>query len=218
MLELEGLSKGGCQMPVQIDPARTAVLALHFQVDVVKQEGAFGGPFFAAEVERRGIIPKAKVVLDAARKAGIRVIYTRVCFRPGYPDLIVNSPLFGFVQQTGALVEGSPGAEIIPELAPQPGDVVVNHRRASGFHESDLHVVLVANRINTLFVMGVASNVTVEYTARQASDYGYRVLVLEDCCAAASQAIHEASMESLKLLTEGVISSQDFLAAVGTKG
>lgn len=112
-------------MPAQIDPARTAVLALHFQVDVVKREGAFGGPFFAAEVERRGIIPKAKVVLDAARKAGIRVIYTRVCFRPGYPDLIVNSPLFGFVQQTGALVEGSPGAEIIPELAPQPVDRAV---------------------------------------------------------------------------------------------
>lgn len=189
-------------MPVQIDPSRPRFWPFTFS----KREGAFRGPFFAVEVERRGVIPKAKAVLDAARKAGIRVIYTRVCFRPGYPDLIVNSPLFGFVQQSGALVDGSPGAEIVAEVAPQPGDIVVNHRRVSGFHESDLHVVLVAKRINTLFVMGVASNVTVECTVRQASDYGYRVFVLEDCCAAASQAVHEAIMESLKLLTEGVIS------------
>jgi len=203
---------------LQVDPARTAVLALHFQQDVVAKEGAFGGPFFAAEVERRGVIPKAARVLETARKHGIKVIYTRVCFRPGYPDLIVNSPLFDFVKQTGALVDGSPGAEIIPELRPQPGDIVVDHRRASGFHESDLHVILVANRINTVVIMGVASNVTVEYTARQAADLGYRVIVLEDCCAAASQAIHEASMEDLKLLCEAVTTSDNFLSSLGSRG
>jgi len=199
---------------MELDLSRTAVLALHFQRDVVTKEGAFGA-FFGGEVERRGVIPKVQRVLEKAREKGLPVIFTRVCFRPGYPDLIANDPLFSMVKQANCLVEGSPGAELIPEVGPKPGDLVVNHRRVSGFHESDLHVILVANRINTLVMFGVASNITVESTARQAVDLGYRVIILEDCCAAASQSIHDSSMESLKILCEEVTTSDRFLEALG---
>ena len=72
-----------------IDPTRTALVAVHLQNDFVGAEGAFA-PFFRAEIDRVGTLTTAKRLLDAARAAGIPVVYTRVAWRPDYRDLIVN--------------------------------------------------------------------------------------------------------------------------------
>lgn len=87
-----------------INPRETAVLALHWEVDVVTPEGAFG-PFFAEMVKNTGVITRTAQVLNRARSAAMPVIYTRVCFRPGYPELIVNNLLFSLTVEKMALIE-----------------------------------------------------------------------------------------------------------------
>ena len=80
------------------DPVRTAVVAVHLEGDIVGADGALA-PFFRAEIERTGVLDKIGQVLREARATGIKVIYTRVAFQPGYPDLIPNSPLLAMTVQ-----------------------------------------------------------------------------------------------------------------------
>ena len=126
-------SKGTTSM----DPDNTAVLAIHWQRDIVTREGAFG-EFFGQTVERTGVVERTAGVLASARERRIPIFYTRVCFSEGHPELLANSPLLNLVGQTKALVDGSPGAEIVPELSPRPGDVVVNHTRVAGTQDTNL--------------------------------------------------------------------------------
>lgn len=199
---------------MQIDPGRTAVVALHWQNDIVNPAGAFGA-LFAGMVEQENLIPHVSNVLRRLREVGVTVIYVRACYRPGYPDLIVNNGFFAAIHQTGALIEGSWGAEIVPELAPEARDIVVQGRRITGFSGTDLDIILKAKSIRTLLVSGVATNATVEGTAREGVNAGYDVLVLEDCCSAGSAEMHEASLATLRLIA-GVARSSDVLAAIGT--
>jgi len=200
---------------VTLDPRRTAVIAVHLQNDVVGADGAFS-PFFRAEAERAGVVPAAARLLDTARAAGATVVYTRVAWEPGYADLVANSPLLGMVTQQKCLVDGTHGAAIIDELTPQPGDLVVTHQRIGGFHSSQLDVLLRAAGVDTIAFLGVATNASVESTARGASDLGYRTLVVSDACSAATAGAHTASLESLGLLAE-IITADELVQTLTTR-
>lgn len=198
-----------------IDPARTALVAVHLQNDIVGADGAFAS-FFRAEVERAGVLEAAAGVLDEVRSAGVKVVYTRVAFQPGYPDLVANSPLLGIVEQNGCLVDGTPGAALCAQTAPQDGDVVVTHQRVTGFQASELDVVLRGAGVDTVIMLGVATNISVEGTARTASDLGYRTIVVSDACSAATGAAHRASLESLGLLAE-VVTGEELSALLAPR-
>ena len=186
---------------MELNPSRTAVIAVHMQHDVVTADGAFGG-FFAAQAAERDVIGQVATLLDASRAAGATTVYTRVAWQPGYPDLVANSPLLGMVAQAQCLVEGSEKAEIVPQLTPQDGDVVVTHQRVGGFAASQLDAILRSRGIDTVLFAGVATNASVEGTARQASDLGYRTVIVADACSAADSGAHDASIASLGLLAE----------------
>ena len=195
-----------------IDPTRTALVAVHVQNDIVGADGAFA-PFFRAEIDRVGTLATAARLLDAARAAGVPVVYTRVAWRPDYSDLHANSPLLNIVIQQNCLVDGTPGAAITDELAPQDTDRVVTHQRVGGFHDSELDEVLRGAGVDTVVFLGVATNASVEGTARAASDLGYRVLVVSDACSAATPEAHTASLESLGLLAE-ITTTDELYAAL----
>jgi nicotinamidase-related amidase len=184
---------------MKIDPSRTAVLALHLLGDVVRPEGAFGA-VFAGEVQRRKVVEHTEDLIATARSAGAAVIYTRVRFKSDYSDLHENAPLFVGARESGAMNEESPTAEIISELTPEPHDLVITNTRRRG--------------ITTLLLAGVATNITVSTTARQASDLGFRTFIVEDCCATASQELHETTLAGLELLIEGAPSSAEAIAAI----
>lgn len=186
---------------MDITPSRTAVIAVHMQHDIVAADGAFGG-FFAAQAAERDVIGQVGQLLEAARRSGATAVYTRVAWQPGYPDLVANSPLLAMTKQSQCLVEGSAKAEIVPQLSPQDGDVVVTHQRVGGFSASQLDVILRARGVDTVLFAGVATNASVEGTARQASDLGYRTIIVADACSAADQGSHDASIASLGLLGE----------------
>jgi nicotinamidase-related amidase len=199
-------------MTVHLDPASTAVLALHWLNDVVAADGRFGSTFHPM-VRDTGAVDRTRTLLATARSAGAPVVHVRVCFRPGYPDLLVNNQLLAAVKATGALVDGEDGAEIIDALAPEPPDAVISHRRLTAFHGTELDTLLRIRNVDTLLLTGVATNITVEGTAREAINLGYRTIVVADCCAAADQAAHDASLATLAFIAE-VATAADILGAL----
>ncbi len=200
---------------MELTASRTAIVAVHMQNDIVAADGAFGG-FFAAQALARDVIGVTGKVLDAARAAGATVIYTRVAWKAGYLDMVANSPLLGIVLQSQCLVDGTDKAAIVGELTPQADDLVVTHQRVGGFAASQLDTLLRSRDIDTVCFAGVATNASVEGTARQASDLGYRTVVIADACSAADESAHDASIASLGLLAE-IATSADVVDALNAK-
>ena len=201
-------------MALTIDKSRTALLAMDFQNDIVDEKGAFKDMGFAQMAKQTGVLEKTRRLLDAARGAGLKVIYITVAFRPGHPEFppTTTSQLAHGAKAVNFGVEGSWGAAVHPTVAPTAGDLVVTKRGVSAFAGSDLVNVLWAGRIDTLLLTGVATNFVVEGTAREAVDRGYNVVIVEDCCTAMNQESHEMALKSaLPFLT--VISSSDEVIA-----
>jgi len=146
---------------VKIDGARTAVLGLHWQVNVVKPEGVFGA-LFAGPVARSGVIDRAATVHAAARHRGIPVAYTRFTVPIDGGGLVPNTPVMIRIAGDPAMRPDSPGAQLIPELAAQPGDLVADNQKLSGLAGSDLLDRLRDLGVDCLVITGVATNLTVE--------------------------------------------------------
>lgn len=201
---------------MELEASRTAIIVVHMQEDIVQPGSAFGS-VFSGQAAERDVVSKIGEVLSAGRAAGAAVVYLRIAWRPGYSDLIANSPLLNMVKQAGCLVEGTPGAAIIEALTPQPGDLVVTHKRPGGFTASQLDLLLRAKGITTVAFAGIATNASVEGTARQASDLGYETLLVEDACSAADAPAHAASVQAMSLLAT-VVTVDDFTRALSGKG
>lgn len=195
---------------MELNPQRTAVIAIHCQGDIVSGNGAFA-PFFHDQVVSRNVISNIGGLLNHARESGMTVIYTRVAFKPDFSDLNANSPLLKVVEQAGCLKDGTELANIVPELTPAANDFVITHQRIGGF-VPQLTAVLEDRGIDTLVFAGVATNASVESTARVATDAGYRVIIVEDACSAATPEAHQVSIESLGLLAE-ISTGADIAAA-----
>ena len=183
---------------MNFDPARTAVVSIHNQGDIIGPNGAFAH-LFHEQIASRGVVKKRGGLLANARAAGAATIYTRIAFAPDFSDMEPNSPLLQMVKQAGCLVEGSDSAAIVEALAPELDDVVLTNQRIGGF-SFQLAEVLNSRGIDSLIIAGVATNISVESTARAAVDLGYHVTIAEDACSAATEQIHAASIGSLGLL------------------
>ena len=113
------------------------------------------------------------------------------------------------------MTEGSWGAEIHEAVLPQDGEPVVTKRAVSAFYASDLAAILANGGINTLLLSGVATNLVVEGTAREAMDRGYNVVIVQDCCAAGSQEIHDSALNNALPFLSTISNLEEVLAALG---
>ena len=187
---------------MDITPSRTAVIAVHMQNDIVAADGAFGG-FFAAQAAERDVIGQVGQLLEAARsvRRHRRLHPRRVAARlPGPGRQLAAAGHRRAVAMPGR--GQRQGRDRPDELTPQDGDVVVTHQRVGGFSASQLDGILRSRGVDTVLFAGVATNASVEGTARQASDLGYRTIIVADACSAADQGSHDASIASLGLLAE----------------
>ena len=198
---------------MELDRSRTAVLGLHWQVNVIKPEGFFGA-WFAEPVARSGAIERTARVFDVARAAGMLVVFTRFVVPPGGGQIVRNTAVMSQVADSELFRPEAPEVAIIPELAPKEGDLIVDNQKLSGLAGSQLPQLLHERGIDTLVLSGVATNLTVESTARHASDLGFRVFVLRDCVATAAPEAQAASLANLEMATSGVITSDELLAAL----
>lgn len=185
--------------PLMVDPARTAVINVHWQHDIVSPHGAFGDAF-AESVSRNQVIPAARQLVEYARETGMLVIWVRAAFRPGHPELPLNTGLNHAIKNLGALVDGSPGAEIIPEMGALDTELVISHPGTSAFPTTALDDILRVRGVDTLLFTGVATNITVEGTARDAANRRYTTVIVRDACAAANDEAHEATLNTFTML------------------
>ncbi len=201
-------------MALTIDRDHTALLAMDFENDIVHENGAFKDFGFAQMVKQNDVLGKTARLLDAARGAGVKVIYVSVKFRAGYPERPQNAGIFQGLVAANALVEGTWGSTIHEAVSPKEGEAVVSKRGISAFTGSDLAAVLLTGGITTLLLTGVATNFVVEGTAREAADRGYNVVIVGDCCASVSQEAHESSLTTALPLLTTISSSEEVMAAL----
>jgi len=196
----------------------TVVLALHFQNDVLHQDGKIKVGLADGSTRRAAVVAAAGALLAGARAHGVPIVHVRVAYRPDYSDLVTNAPIFRNVVASGAMIDGSWGAQFHAGLGPQVDDAsehVVKHTRISAFYDSRLEAVLRRLGARRLVVAGVATHSVVETTVRHAVDAGYEVVVNADACAAGVQQVHEASLESMRLIADVLdgAATLDYLAS-----
>lgn len=184
---------------LSLDPARTAVVNVHWQYDIASPEGAFADSF-AKSVARNRVIPATRDLVGHAREAGMMVIWVRAAFRPGHPELPLNTGLNHAIKELNALVNGTRGAEIMSEMGALDTELVVSHPGTSAFPTTPLDDMLRVRGIDTILFTGVSTNITVEGTARDAANRRYNTIIVRDACAAATDEAHNATLDTFTLL------------------
>lgn len=191
-----------------INPAKTAVLIMDYENDIVGM---------LSEDVRGPLIEKASTILKEARKTKLQIIYVVVRFRDGYPEVNLQNKLFSSLKQAGRLVEGTPGAEIDPRVAPQPGDIVVTKRRVGAFFTTDLETILRSKNISKLVLFGISTSGVVLSTVRWAADMDYSLAIVSDACADRDPEVNRILMEKVFPWQATVITSREFLKIIGAK-
>jgi nicotinamidase-related amidase len=190
--------------PFAFDPATTALVVIDMQRDFL-EPGGFGEllgndvSLLAAAVE------PLKAVLAAAREAEMTIIHTREGHRPDLADCPPSKRARGGLE-TGIgdpgpygriLVRGEHGHDIVDELAPAPGEVVLDKPGKGSFYATDLELILRNRRITSLIVTGVTTEVCVHTTVREANDRGFECLVLADCCGSYFPEFHDVALRMI---------------------
>lgn len=181
----------------------TALVALHYQNDVLHPEGVIRVGIDANSPERDRLLATAEALLGRARSREMPIVHVRVAYRPDGADIIRNAPIFRNVAASGAVQDGTWGAEFYSALAPHltsEREFVVKHSRINAFFGSQLEEILRALGVSRLLVAGVATHSVVESTVRHAVDIGFEVDVAADACSAADIAVHRASLHSMSLI------------------
>ena len=148
--------------------------------------------------------------IAAARASGILVVYVRVAFRSGNPEVSAHNRVFASLSGT-AFAEDAPGTQIHPSVTPQPGDVVVTKKRVSAFAGSDLDMVLRAQSVTNLVLTGIATSGVVLSTLRQAADLDYGLTVLRDGCADGDPEVHRVLLEKVFPRQADVVSADEWI-------
>ncbi|MGH2919087.1 MAG: cysteine hydrolase [Solirubrobacteraceae bacterium] len=194
-----------------IDPTKTAVVLIEYQNDFTSDGGALHGAVESV-MDSTGMLDNTRRLVDAARAAGATIVHAPITFAAGFGEL-ADRPygiLKGVVDST-AFVKGSWGADIIDELAPQEGDIVVEGKRGlDTFATTNLDFILRARGIETIALGGFLTNCCVESTMRTGYEKGYNVITLSDCVAATSAEEHDNAIKFDYPMFSQPMSSEDF--------
>jgi nicotinamidase-related amidase len=171
-----------------------------------------------ANIKDQEILPRAANVLKQARAAGLPVIYIQVGFRPNFPEVSPRNAAMGAIKSSPErqkMFTGS-GQAIHESVAPEAHDIVVTKHRYSAFAGTDLAMILRAKDIDTLILFGFSTSGVVLSTVRHAADADHRIIVIKDCCADHDPEVHVCLMDKVFPRQATVVSTDEFLAALGS--
>ena len=183
--------------------ARTVLLAMDFQHDIVERIGD------------ESVVQAASRAVEAARAVGIPVMFVRVAFRPGYPEVTDRNLAFGGIVQAGdGMTQDHPATQIHAAFKPRSDEPIILKRRVSAFSGSDLDVLLRGVGADALVLTGIATSGVVLSTLRQAADLDYRLTVLSDACADRDPEVHRVLLEKVFPRQALVTTTDEWIASV----
>ncbi len=183
--------------------SRSVLLLMDFQHGIVER------------LDNPAVVAAADRAAKAARAAGIPVMFVRVAFRPGYPEVADSNNTFAAAARSGdAYTQDHPATQLHPALAPEPGEPVIVKRRISAFTGSDLDVLLRGAGADTLVLAGISTSGVVLSTVRQAADLDFRLTVLADACGDPDAELHRVLTEKVFPRQALVTSADEWIASL----
>lgn len=183
------------------NPRRTALLVYDMQVGIIRQ--IKNGP---------EIVGRVKLVLDAARVAGLRVFFMRHMSLPTEAAGVFQLRMAMAWQRVSTVAQvkpwflrDSPGFELVPELSPLPSEVVFDKITMSAFEGTPLDIALRDCGINSFIIAGVATEIGIEPTVRHGADLGYIPIVVTDACGAGHAEAGERALASIKFMGDAIL-------------
>ena len=198
---------------IRLDPATTALLVIDIQNTYLEDketpaETARWRPFF--ERMRGTVIPNTRRLIDACRARGVEVIYARIaCQKQDGRDrsLSQKKPGFNYL----LLPKDIPAGQIVPELTPEHDDIVMLKTTDSALTGTNLRLILRNMEIRDVVVAGIFTDQCVSSTVRSLADESFGVVVVDDCCAAATMELHDAELRIINMIYCHVVQLEEAL-------
>src|SRR5918996_2690375 len=162
----------------------------------------------------RQVVEKTQRLQGAARDAGLFVCYCATVFRPGYVEISERNKTFRERKHSGQPPIADPLQLIHPAVLPAAGEVVVGKHRVNALYGTALDLILRANSVDTLIILGYATSGVVLSTVRYAADSDYHLVVVEDCCADQDQEVHDFLTQRIFPRQAEVVSAASVIEAL----
>jgi nicotinamidase-related amidase len=178
------------------------LLILDFINEIVHKDGKLAGKGYSDYILRNNVFDNLNQMISKARGEDIPIIFVKLGFSRDYREQLKNSPLFGRAHEFKALQLDTWGTEIHEKINIEPEDQVLIKHRVSAFYNTDLEDILKKNNVDIILIAGVATDLVVSSTARDAHDRGYNVTIVEDCCGAANTEDHKNEIRTLSKIAK----------------